>query len=111
MNSKCRECYWLSYNKKLCIYQHDLNNKEECSECIDFSYNCSECKTEQGLYKYTGKVLCEDCLLNELNHEVQIEKVTTYEYFLNGEYIGSDNNMNEVIDILVDEFDIEVLED
>ena len=111
MNSKCRKCYWLSFGKKLCIYQHDLKNESECLLCDDFSYQCSECDTEQGLYKYKGKVLCEDCLLNELNHEVQIEKVSTYEYFLNGEYIGSDNDMDEVIDTLVDEFDIEVLED
>lgn len=42
--------------------------------------------------RYTEELVCEDCLL-ELDG---ITTETTYHYFLDGEYIGNDDEIDEV---------------
>ena len=96
----CENCYWKldNYSRWCC------NNKEKPKEnvCKEHNFKC-KCGNEAG-YKYNGKVYCSDCVLKEFG----VEECTTTEYYLDGEFLGTSNDIDEVIEIL-DE--IEVIED
>lgn len=68
---------------------------------------CSKCGSNYGEYYYKDKnsneIICEDCLL-EID-EVTTSKVTSY--FLYGEFIGDDEDIEEVIENICDNFDYE----
>lgn len=58
------------------------------------------------IYKYKGHYYCEDCLLREVevsdDESFSVEETTSY--YINGEYIGSDNELGveDVIQKLID---------
>lgn len=71
---------------------------------------CDRCENEfaENYYKdkITGEIICEDCLLNL--DEVTTSTITNY--FIDGEYIGSDGeSIQDVVDNICDYFDYEVL--
>lgn len=51
-----------------------------------------ECE-DKAEYKYNGKYYCSGCLLNEFD----VEESTTTHYQLHGEYLGSDDDLEEVM--------------
>lgn len=67
---------------------------------------CEICGTElsDGFYKNeeTGKIICEECLLE--SDMVTTETITNY--YLEEEYIGNDvDSIEDVIDVLCDTYD------
>ena len=103
MNRQCKECYWLSYNNKECIQLHDLNDEN----CCDFTHQCCNCDTEHAEYKYKGEMYCIHCLFDKL----EVDTHTTEHYYIDGDYIGSDDDIDNVIDNLKCDYDIEELEE
>lgn len=101
--SKCDDCYWLSYDNKECIYNktNDISNKID--ECKDFSKKCEECKIDMAEFKYNDKMVCKDCLLEK----IELEEISTISYYYNGEYVGDDNDVEEVYDFIEENFDVE----
>lgn len=76
--------------------------KDECC-------NCSSLLTLEGyLFENDGKVYCLDCLSEKL-HELDTARIT--EYYVGGEYIGNDNNIDEVIKNIVDNTDVTLIEE
>lgn len=56
--------------------------------------------------KITGEIICEDCLLNLDG----VATSTITNYFINGEYIGSDSeSIQDVVDNICDYFDYKEL--
>ena len=63
---------------------------------------CNRCGSDysENYYKdeYSDEIICEDCLL-EIDG---ITTETTTDYYLDGDYLGDDNNLDEVIDNICD---------
>lgn len=91
MERSCSNCYFKHrYSDDWCWMNASKPVKDICD---NHSFTCKKCEMDIGTYKYDGNVYCIDCLLKEFNVE---ESVTT-NYYHNGEYIGSDEDMSEVI--------------
>lgn len=92
MDKSCNSCCWENYKDKFCFYEV---SKPEISFCNEHNPNCIDCgfKAE---YSFNEKHYCTDCLLNEF----EVEQSTVTHYYHGGEYIGSDDDMNEVINNL-----------
>lgn len=72
---------------------------------------CSVCGSEniENYYKheYSDEIICEECLL-------QIDGITTAtttHYFLDGEYMGTDDDIDDLIEKICDYGSYEKLED
>lgn len=80
--------------------------KHKCDRC----YEVYEwVKTDEELYKYEDKLYCWECLEQKLE-DAEILRISTLTYYdLGGEYIGDENDIEEVIDRIVDSLDIEVI--
>lgn len=90
---QCQECYWrFKYSKQWCA-RHD--NKPE--SCDGFKISCTECGAS-GEYKIGEYVYCTNCIIGKAN----IEESTVTHYYVDGEHIGSDNDMEEVIENIND---------
>ena len=86
MERSCSNCYFKHrYSDDWCWMNASKPVKDICD---NHSFTCKKCEMDIGTYKYDGNVYCIDCLLKE--------SVTT-NYYHNGEYIGSDEDMSEVI--------------
>ena len=63
---------------------------------------CNRCGSDysENYYKdkYSDEIICEDCLLE--SDMITTDTVTSY--YLDGEYIGDDNNLDEVINNICD---------
>ena len=75
-------------------------SKKECRWCSpDWTKN-------KKIYKYKGHYYCEDCLLREVEFSIgeDFSTVDTTAYYINGEYIGNDNELGveDVIQELID---------
>lgn len=101
---KCKDCYWKERGK---VNEEDWCGFEgtEPNTCKYFEYQCDECQEDEAKYEYKGKKYCFDCLMEEL----EVESYTTTNYYLNGEALGNEDDIDDVIDHL-DE-DIKKLED
>ncbi|EDT26111.1 hypothetical protein ACV3P9_14875 [Clostridium perfringens] len=86
MKKSCENCYFMPKDG-ICFFEKDL--KENI--CENYTEIC-ECGS-QAEYKYKGKYYCTDCLLKKF----EIEEYTTTEYYMNGDYLGNDDDMSEVI--------------
>ena len=53
---------------------------------------CRECE-EISVYKYNDEYWCQECLLKQFNVE---EHIVTH-YYIDGEFLGSDDNIEGVI--------------
>ncbi len=94
--SNCTYLYITSHNITYCPkYNYDENHPMKV--CEMHKYNCMNgyCNNEAG-YIYKGKAMCFDCLIGKFNI---VEHVTTV-YYQNGEYLGTSENCEEVIDNL-----------
>lgn len=71
-------------------------------------YKCTECGTEcsEYFYKKDKETLCEKCILNI---DI-ISQNTTTNYYAEGEYLGSDYDMQEVYDNICEIYDYEEVE-
>ena len=73
---------------------------------------CDRCKSDYAEHyykdKYSDEIICEDCLL-ELDG---ITTSTITNYFIDGEYIGSDKeSIQEVVDNICDCFSFKEVQD
>lgn len=95
----CDKCFWLLSTGR-CV--RALTN----SEC-KFKRRCEVCDEGASDFEYKGKLYCIDCLLEKFN--VSQETVTRY-YSEDGEFLGDDNNFDEVIEALKEIEDFEEVE-
>ena len=74
---------------------------------------CCKCKSdyEEEYYKYNNDLYCFDCLTEELESENRLQIVKTTHYYDDdwGE-LGTDDEINEVVQNLCENYDIEVVE-
>lgn len=98
----CSNCYWkFKYNKEYCACFDDKPNEMICDE---YYPRCSWCGEEVASHKYEGECYCAKCLLEKFD----VEEYTETHYMVDGKYLGSDDDMDEVIGNLSD--DIEELD-
>lgn len=71
---------------------------------------CEKCDYELAEYEYKGQGFCSNCLLEELQEEKEIDVYCVETYYLNGEYIGDDNDLGDVIEKLQCSIDIKDVE-
>lgn len=73
-------------------------------ECCDSSY-------EEEYYKYEDKIYCFDCLTEKLEADGRIHIVKTIHYY-NEDWgtLGTDDEINEVVQNLCEEFEVETIE-
>lgn len=93
MDKSCDNCYWASSNRGNCYYFED---KPESNICDRFDYKCCECDGENATHEYKNNLYCTDCLLKELD----VESWTVTHYMVDGEYLGSDDDIDGVIENL-----------
>ena len=75
--------------------------------------HCCECDSEyeEKYYKYDNEIYCFDCLVDTLEKEGQLNVVKVTHYYTDdwGE-LGTDDEINEVIENICDTYDIEEVE-
>ena len=81
-------------------------NKEKCDRCFEVYEWVID---DEDLYKYEDKLYCWGCLEEKLNADGILDVGSITYYSLGGEYIGDENNIEEVISTIVDGLDIEVI--
>lgn len=98
MNNTCKSCYWKRPDGG--CTRHQSMSKDACEK-----YN-PICKREEDVaeYKYKGEYYCANCILEKFN----VEESTIINYYRDGEYIGSDEDMEEVVGNL--DIEIEILD-
>ena len=76
-----------------------MENKKSCNQCGD--------SLDQTLYEYEDELLCWDCLKWELEKKGEII-ISTREIYQNGEleYIGTSDDIDEVIKSVCDYCDV-----
>ena len=94
----CDNCYWKVYRDMHCINEII---KPPDNICDKHNYKCA-CD-DIAVVKYDGSLLCQDCFFESI--EVQEEDVTHYHW--DGEYLGSNNDMDEVFECIADGLDCE----
>lgn len=102
----CDNCYWrLRYGKHtFCLYHEDKQD----TICKEHSYRCDMCGHEIARFEQNGFRHCVDCLLQE--NGVESFEVTHYTW--DGDYLGNENDIDEVIDVVIECCeDIDVIEE
>ncbi|GAA0229721.1 hypothetical protein [Metaclostridioides mangenotii] len=87
MEKTCDNCYW-SISEDQCIKKLEPKNK-----CEEHNYECFYCNSEAE-YISDDKSYCTDCLIQSFC----LETNTVTHYSLDGTYLGSDDDINEVIE-------------
>lgn len=101
MSRTCDTCHWMLCNGN-CILDEEVNSGEECEYHVG---SCSRCSCGRAEYLYEDRVYCSDCLMAIMG----VEESLITSYYLNGEYLGSDNDdMDDIIFSISD--DIEKVE-
>ena len=77
-----------------CSYQEVKPRENTCNKHRFKCNICGDCAN----YIFNDRYYCLDCLLNKFN----CESSTTTHYFLDGEYLGSDDDIDKVIFALDD---------
>lgn len=71
---------------------------------------CHKCDNdyEEEYYKYNGEIYCFECLTEELEEEGKLHIVKTIHYY-NDDWgdLGTDDEINEVIQNICEDFEIE----
>lgn len=93
MTKNCDNCCWrLKYDSKFCMME-EVSPKENI--CDLYHSECDKCGN-RAEYSFNEKHYCGDCLLSEF----EVEQSSVTHYYHGGEYIGSDEDMDEVINNL-----------
>lgn len=100
MKKLCDNCYYLHKSIIHDVYfcaKHSCTKEKPSDVCDKHDFNCSlnDCMNAAE-YKYKDQIYCTDCLLEYL----KVEQYTTIEYYRDGEYLGSEDNIVEVIENL-----------
>lgn len=74
---------------------HATDRVKPTEICEYHSYSCNKCSTE-GEFIYNDKIYCLECLFDDLC----IESYSTISYYQDGEYLGTDDDINEVLENL-----------
>ncbi len=73
---------------------------------------CNICDSDydEEYYKYDDKIYCFDCLVNELEEDKRLIKVETTHYYNEdwGE-LGTNDDIDEVIQNICEEFEVEII--
>lgn len=90
MDKNCDNCYWKDYADKHCIYKESRPNKNICDK---HDFVCDTCG-DFAEYKHNEKYYCSDCLMGQFD----LTEVTITKYYDSdtGEYLGSDEDIEEV---------------
>lgn len=79
---------------------------EEDIKCLE----CCKCSTDykDGYFKYNDKIYCFDCLTEELENENRLQIVKTTHYY-NEDWgdLGTEDDINEVIENILEEYEVE----
>lgn len=81
-------------------------NKEKCDRCFEVYEWVID---NEDLYKYEDRFYCWGCLEEKLNDDDILDVNSITYYRLGGDYIGDENDIEEVIERIVDYLDIEVI--
>nr|WP_312985793.1 hypothetical protein [Clostridioides sp.] len=101
MDKSCDNCYWRDC-KEECFKKLEPKNK-----CEEHNYECSYCNSKAE-YISDDEFYCTGCLIQSFS----LEESTETHYSLDGTYLGSDDDMDEVINgIKSCGYSIEELED
>ena len=95
----CENCYW--YHREECFKRVTPPIQGDCEE---YGYECSSCNLTLAHYKQGDLYYCQDCFLGAND----IETFTVTHYTWDGEYMGSEDNIDEVIEYVIDNLDEEV---
>lgn len=96
MKRNCDNCYLKGYKDMWCI---KLQNQPAENCCDKHRFFCHKCNSGNVQYEYNGELYCEKCLLQTFN----VTEYTTTYYQLDGEYLGSEDDMDEVISNISDD--------
>ena len=100
---KCNRCYWKHSYKNDCLQDCEINS----DGCKEFNQKCDKCDCDIAGFKYKGKYLCFDCLLEELDTDTG----TVKEYYIDGECIGNDSDIASVTDHILRTYEVEELKE
>lgn len=89
----CDNCYWKTGDS--CTYGTYPNVKNVCA---DHEFLCCECE-EKAEFIINDEPYCDECALKESGIEIIEETIYHYQH-LDGDYIGSNQEMN-VDDVLI----------
>ncbi|SNR95902.1 hypothetical protein SAMN05446037_100295 [Anaerovirgula multivorans] len=90
MGKNCDNCFWADSYGAFCVYEL---NRPSNNFCKMHSSKC-ECG-HKAEYTYNGKLICSDCLLEKFS--VERKSFTMTNYYYNGDYLGNDEVLDEVI--------------
>lgn len=94
----CDNCHFLYYSRLdetyFCV-NHLPDKNKPTKVCQYHGLSCNKCDCEAE-YAYNDDVYCLDCLLKEND----VEECTTTSYYVDGEYLGTDDDMDEVLENL-----------
>lgn len=91
----CRMLYKDRYNDSYFCAKHPLTNNKPTEVCEYHSYSCHNCHSD-GDYLYNKKLYCLECLFKELD----VEECVSISYYRDGEYLGEDDDIAEVLENL-----------
>ena len=92
MDRSCDNCYnkYRLYDGKHCVF---ANIKPIENVCNRHSHICDKCEDDKAEYKYNEKLYCGGCLIEEF----EVKEYTVTNYYHLGDFIGTDEDMEEVI--------------
>ena len=91
----CDNCYW-KYNLGFAgEYCTKTERKPNTNLCDNHDYKCSECDSNAEI-KDNKEYYCTDCFMKSLG----VETYTQTHYIYDGEYMGSDDDIMEVLECI-----------
>ena len=81
-------------------------------KCKDGNEWCDKCDTEFVKVEYDNLRLCRECFLKVLEKKNDgFDSYKETQYYLDGEFIGSDDDIESVIEALSNRVDVTVVKD
>ena len=87
----CDNCYWKGWVDKFCGYATERPEEDTCEEHKPL---CETCKTTSADYKLGSQYYCSACAIKE----TVTECIQVTHYYYDGEHIGTDDDIDDVID-------------
>lgn len=95
----CKNCYW--YFKDKCLKEIEPPIDKDCEK---HDHYCTACNSVAD-YKQGYLYYCQDCFL-EVNG---VKSFTVTHYTWDGEYMGNEDDIHEVIECVIENIDEEVV--